>query len=204
MSERTTDDGVSPETQGPEAAARPIRPGRPASGPLTVSRPELLVGGSDRTFRKLVHDFFAFNARHETIRNGHARRIGLAGIEYTILISIARLSQEGTVNVKTLADHLHVSTGFVTNTTRKLQEFGLVEKTQDDKDRRRTNLTVTGEGRRRLERLAPRQREVNDVEFGALTAEEFRLLARILERLVDSAEEAVALQAGLDSSDGPD
>ena len=202
MSERITDGGLSAETQGTEAA--PSRRRRAGPVPLTVARKELLVDGSDQMFRKLVHDFFAFNARHETIRNGHARRIGLAGIEYTILISIARLSQEATVNVKTLADHLHVSTGFVTNTTRKLQELGLVEKTQDDKDRRRTNLTVTNEGRLRLERLAPRQREVNDVEFGALSAEEFRLLARIVERLVDSAEQAVGLQAYLDSADGSD
>jgi DNA-binding MarR family transcriptional regulator len=202
MSERITDDGMPagpPGAEAPEGAARRRRSGEV---PLTVSRAELLVDGNDQAFRKLVHDFFAFNARHETIRNGHARRIGLAGIEYTILISIARLSQEATVNVKTLADHLHVSTGFVTNTTRKLQELGLVEKTQDEKDRRRTNLTVTDEGRRRLERLAPRQRRVNDVEFGGLTAEEFRMLARVVERLVDSAEQAVGLQAYLDSSDG--
>lgn len=168
--------------------------------PLTVSREELLVNGTDQAFRQLVHDIFAFNARHEAIRAGHARRIGLAGIEYTILISVARLSRDGDVNVKTLADHLHVSTGFVTNVTRKLQTLGLVQKTTDAADRRRTVLTVTRKGRDSLSELAPFQRQVNDVEFGSLTADDFRQFSRIVSALVDSSEQAVNLQRYLEGA----
>ena len=168
--------------------------------PLTVSRDELLVNGTDQAFRQLVHDIFAFNARHEAIRAGHARRIGLAGIEYTILISVARLSRDGDVNVKTLADHLHVSTGFVTNVTRKLQTLGLVQKTTDAADRRRTVLTVTRKGRDSLAELAPFQRQVNDVEFGSLTADDFRQFSRIVSALVDSSEQAVNLQRYLEGA----
>src|SRR5258708_28395697 len=54
--------------------------GPKGSIPLTVSRPELLSGGTDRDFRRLVHNTFAFMARHEAVRDGHARPIGLAGI----------------------------------------------------------------------------------------------------------------------------
>src|SRR5467141_2097149 len=86
-------------------AARPRSETRPRSGkatfPLTTSRPQLLVGGRDRDFRHLVHGLFGFAAHHERIRSGHARVIGLAGIEYTVLISIAHLSLDGDVNVKT-------------------------------------------------------------------------------------------------------
>src|ERR1700677_4529378 len=84
------------------------RPARPAL-PLTVSRRELLDDGTDRDFRRMVHNIFAFTARHEAIRDGHARQIGLAGIEYTILISIGHLGLDGdvNVNVKAVADHLH-------------------------------------------------------------------------------------------------
>jgi len=48
---------------------------RHASPPVTVSRPELLVNGSDRQFRRLVHGLFGFLARHEAIRRGHATNI---------------------------------------------------------------------------------------------------------------------------------
>jgi len=169
------------------------------SNPLTVSREELLVGGHDQLFRKLVHDLFAFNARHEAIRAGHAKRIGLAGIEYTILISVARLSRGSNVNVKTLADHLHVSTGFVTNVTKKLQDMGLLQKSVDPNDKRRTVLTVTEEGRRGLAKLAPYQRQVNDVEFGSLTKDDFQRLSSIISGLVSSSERAVKLQRYLET-----
>ena len=168
--------------------------------PLTVSRTELLVEDNDSMFRKLVHDFFAFNSRHETIRAGHARRIGLAGIEYTILISVARLSINANVNVKTLADHLHVTTGFVANTTNKLQRMGLLRKTPDAEDRRRIILSITKKGRRDLELLAPWQRQVNDVELGSLTTEDFQNLCRIIETMVRSSEKAVNLQRYLEST----
>ena len=169
------------------------------SVPLTISRDALLVDGGDQVFRKLVHAFFAFNVRHEMIRDGHAKRIGLAGTEYTILISIAHLSLDGAVNVKSVAEHLHVTTGFITNTTRKLQNRGLVEKTQDQTDKRKTILTVTAKGLALLEELAPFQRQVNDAEFGSLSREDFLRLSEAIERLVASSENAIALQADLAS-----
>jgi MarR family transcriptional regulator, organic hydroperoxide resistance regulator len=162
--------------------------------PLTVTRPELLNDGTDRDFRKLVHNIFAFMARHETIRDGHARQIGLAGVEYTILISIGHLGLDGDVNVKTIADHLHMSGAFVTTVTSKLQTLGLVEKTQDSVDRRRISLAITEKGKALLRKLAPYQREINDVEFGPLSREDFQSVSRILEALIDSSDKAFALQ----------
>lgn len=162
--------------------------------PLTVSRAELLNNGTDRDFRRLVHNIFAFMARHETIRDGHAREIGLAGIQYTILISIGHLGLEGAVNVKTIADHLHTSGAFVTTVTSKLQTLGLVEKTPDAADRRRISLAITEKGKALLRQLAPYQREINDVEFAPLSKEQFQSLSKMLEELIESSDKAVALQ----------
>lgn len=162
--------------------------------PLTVSRPELLVSGSDAEFRKLVHNLFGFFALHERIRAGHARTMGLAGIEYTVLISILHLSAKGAVNVKTVADHLHLSGAFITTTTRKLLQLGLIHKTMDMADRRRVTLTVSRKGRAALETLAPTQRRINDVEFGCLGRDEFRALNGLLERLIQCGDRAVTLQ----------
>jgi DNA-binding MarR family transcriptional regulator len=174
---------------------RRAEPGSSRGGlPLTVTRPELLNDGTDRDFRKLVHNIFAFMARHETIRDGHARQIGLAGVEYTILISIGHLGLDGDVNVKTIADHLHMSGAFVTTVTSKLQTIGLVEKTQDSVDRRRISLAITENGKALLRKLAPYQREINDVEFSPLNREDFQAVSRILAALIDSSDKAFALQ----------
>jgi DNA-binding MarR family transcriptional regulator len=184
----------------PRSALKPAllaprsRKARATEFPLTVSRPELLVGGRDREFRHLVHGLFGFAAHHERIRAGHARVIGLAGIEYTVLIAIAHLSQDGDVNVKTVADHLYLSGAFITSVAGRLVQRGFVLKKIDTADRRRVTLTVSGRGRAALEKLAPTQRQVNDVEFGSLSREEFELLTAILDRLIDSGARAVALQ----------
>ncbi len=175
--------------------SRRAEPSNARSGlPLTITRPELLNDGTDRDFRKLVHNIFAFMARHETIRDGHARQIGLAGVEYTILISIGHLGLDGDVNVKTIADHLHMSGAFVTTVTSKLQTLGLVEKTQDSVDRRRISLAITEKGKALLRKLAPYQREINDVEFSPLSRDDFQAVSRILEALIDSSDKAFALQ----------
>jgi DNA-binding MarR family transcriptional regulator len=188
----------SPPAPTSEPARRPGKVEKPRL-PLTVSRPELLIGGSDREFRHLVHGLFGFLARHEKIRAGHARTIGLVGIEYTVLISIAHLSIDGDLSIKRVADHLHLSGAFITSTVRRLVQLGLVHKRPDQDDRRRVTLTVSAKGHALLEQLAPKQRQINDIEFGCLSREEFRLLLGIVDRLIESGDSAVALQAYLSS-----
>jgi DNA-binding MarR family transcriptional regulator len=180
----------------PRSELKPVAAPRKARQrlPLTTSRPELLVGGRDREFRHLIHALFGFAAHHERIRAGHAKVIGLAGIEYTVLISIAHLSQDGDVNVTAVADHLYLSGAFITAVTGKLMRLGLIDKKAVAADRRRVTLTVSAQGRAALEKLAPMQRKVNDAEFGSLTRAEFQMLTGIVDRLIESGARAVALQ----------
>lgn len=180
--------------RGRPAPARKTSRNKGLSLPLTTSRPELLSGGRDRQFRHLVHALFGFAAHHERIRVGHARIIGLAGIEYTVLIAIAHLSQDGDVNVKSVADHLYLSGAFITAVAGRLLRRGLIHKASDAGDRRRVSLSVSEKGRAALDRLAPLQRRVNDVEFGCLNRQEFDTLTDLVDRLIDSGARAVALQ----------
>jgi len=176
------------------------RSARSEGMPMTISRPELIVKGSDKKFRELVHNLFGFLARHEGIRSGHARVIGLAGIEYTVLIAIAHLSRDADVNVKSVADHLHLSGAFITSTAQRLFKLGLIHKTIDSADRRRVTLTISGKGRSALEQLAPVQRRVNDVEFACLSRAEFKALNELMKRLIQCGDQAVALQNYLRSA----
>jgi MarR family transcriptional regulator, organic hydroperoxide resistance regulator len=175
------------KTKKPSASAAP-------KAALTISRPEMLVNGSDQEFRRLVHSLFGFFSRHQTIREGHAAVIGLAGIEYTTLISIRHLAALGDVHVRAVADHLYLSGAFVTAVTNKLMAKGLIEKASHPVDRRRLSLTVTARGAELLERLAPTQTMVNDVQFDCLSAKEFHQLLDMTQRLVDSGDRAIALQ----------
>jgi MarR family transcriptional regulator, organic hydroperoxide resistance regulator len=161
--------------------------------PATVSRKQLLVDGSDDTFRNFIHRLLAFSERVEAVRNGFADFIGLSGIQYTALVSIAHLERDNDVSVNALATHLHLSGAFVTTITNQLAALGHIRKSKDKKDRRRMCLVTTPGGRRLLETLAPVQRLVNDQLFEALTAKEFRDLAARMQSLVECGDQAVAL-----------
>ena len=164
------------------------------SAPLTVTRKELLDRGNDRQFRELVHAFFAFQARHETIRDGHAGYIGLAGVQYTLLIAVGHLEVEGEVTASTLCDHLRVSSAFIAVEIAKLVDRGFVTKVRDPNDARRLLLRTTPAGYALLAKLAPLQSQVNNVEFGRLTRKDFRDLHRIMNLLIENCDAALALQ----------
>lgn len=162
---------------------------------LTATSPNLLVDGSDAEFRRLVHAFFAFLARHEAVRSGHAEYIGLVGIEYTMLISIGHLStNEGPVSINRLASHLYLSGPFVTTVINRLVKGGLVRKKADPDDGRKVRLTLTDSARQRLADLAPAQRQVNDIQFASLGPGDMSYLLKLLHGLIEGSDRALKLQ----------
>lgn len=172
--------------------------------PLTITRPELLVDGSDFEFRRLIHALFGFLGRHETVRAGHAERIGLPAVDYTAMVSIRQLAaREGEVTVGRLADHLYLSGAFVTAITKRLAKKGYIRKRPDTADRRRVFLEVTEAGDNLLAEVAPVQRLVNDIQFDCLSAEEFHQLINVIERLINSTERAIQYQSYLRATAQP-
>jgi MarR family transcriptional regulator, organic hydroperoxide resistance regulator len=157
--------------------------------------------GTDAQFRHFIHDFLAFAARVDQCRAGFGKRLGMSGIAYTSLISIAHLEGEEGVGVTAVAEHLHLSGAFVTIEVSKLVKAGLVKKRINNSDRRRVLLTVTPKGRKMLDDLAVIQAPVNDALFERLSADDFARLSSILARLVACGDQAVGLLAFLTARD---
>lgn len=169
---------------------------------LTVSRPELLTDGSDTKFRELVHTLLAFSVRLESVRQEFGAHIGLSGIQYTILVSIAHLQGDNGIGVKAIAKHLALSGAFVTIEVGKLVKLDLITKRTNPEDRRRVLLTTTAKGDALLHSLAPVQRDVNDVIFEPLTAESFDALLPLSKNLLASCDNALSLAQYLTGSKG--
>jgi DNA-binding MarR family transcriptional regulator len=159
----------------------------------TVSKPELIVSGDDAQFRRFIHDFLAFSARVDQCRAGFGRRLGISGVAYTTLISIFHLQDDEGVGVSRIAEHLHLSGAFVTIEVSKLVKEKLVDKQVNKDDRRRVLLTVTPKGRKLLDELTTLQAPVNDALFDCLSANEFKVLASMMSRLVACGDRAVSL-----------
>lgn len=112
---------------------------------------------------------------------------------YTILISIGHLEQGQNVEVNTIAKHLHLSGAFVTIETGKLAKLGYVEKLSNPNDRRRVMMSVTASGRALLGKLAPIQRDVNDVLFECIERERLQDLNGLVSNLIDCGDRAASL-----------
>lgn len=177
---------------------------RPAIANTTITRPEMMPDGTDADFRHLVHDLLAFSSRLQEIRASFGAYIGLTGIQYTLLISIRHLDDGEGVGVKSLAEHLSLSSSFVTIETKKLIAKGLLAKRTDEIDRRRVRLTISSQGGSLLERLRPMQQQVNDALFSSLDAAGFKKLGKMASVLKDDAERALDLAGYLSRSDVDD
>ena len=101
----------------------------------TVSKPQLLVDGNDHTVRSFIHDFLAFSAIVSDIRAGFGERLGMTGIAYTTLISIAYLQGRAGIGVNAVAEHLHLSGAFITTEVATFVRAGLVHKGVNAKDK---------------------------------------------------------------------
>ncbi len=159
----------------------------------TVTKPELMPGGTDSRFRSFIHNFLAFSARVDQCRSGFGEQLGISGIAYTTLISIAHLQEEEGVGVSRIAEHLHLSGAFVTIEVSKLVKAELVRKRTNKTDRRRVLLTVTPKGRKLLDGLVTVQAPINDALFDCLSAAEFEQLSSMMARLVPCGDQAISL-----------
>jgi len=76
-----------------------------------------------------------------------------------------------------------------------------VNKRRAQDDKRLVSVTLTTKAIELLDSIADLRQRVNDVQFGSLTQQEFRMLVPLIERLVQDAERALALLNFLSKED---
>ena len=163
----------------------------PYAPPPSVSVPNLLRGGHDRTFQKLVFDFFTISARIEQVRVHFASRMGISGPQYSVLRAVAALQDSDGVSIGVVAEHLHVTSTFITVQSGVLAQRGLLKKREDLTDRRISRLSLTLNGERLVDAIVNEVRSINNVFFGVLRRKEFDALSAIMKKLVGSSRAAI-------------
>jgi DNA-binding MarR family transcriptional regulator len=161
---------------------------------LTISLPGLLEGGSDDAFRQLVQDMLSMSARLQAIRDMFGSIAGITGPQYSMLIAIAHMQKRGIpVTVGGLGEHLHVSGTFITAESKKLEQAALLAKNANPADRRSIVLTLTDRGSALIDSVRATVRAGNDEIFRGVSADDFRVLRRVMAGLVPALDDALAL-----------
>ena len=165
--------------------------------PATVSKPELLDsdGRSDRGFRQLLYDFSVLGAHLEFARAYLASQLDLTSPQYNIVMIIAQYQGAMGVSVSEVAQHLHVSTAFITSQVQRLEEERLVSRRQNPKDGRSVLLRLSAAGEQKVLQIGSKRLLVNDHLFRGLSGRDFHHLARTVASLIgDFAETTKMLQ----------
>ena len=166
---------------------------------FTITRPETLINGDDRTFREVIHAIQVYAGQIQEVRNRLATQLGLSGSQYTVLSAIHTRQGAIGVSITDIAEYLHLSGAFITIEVNRLVAARLVTKVADRDDRRRVRVSLTAAAKRQLEELRIIQAPINDALFADLSEPQFRALAQTMQRLVINGDHAIALADFLDS-----
>ena len=160
--------------------------------PPTTTLEPLFVDGSDREFRRFIYRLLTMSARIDRLRERIGKLIGLNGFQCHIVMIVAELDGVEPVSVAAVAEMLHTSGAYVTMETGKLQRAGLIEKRPNPDDRRGVLLSLTGEGRRRIEAMSGHLRAINDVLFADFGSEDFEAFNGLVARMLWTTPAALA------------
>jgi DNA-binding MarR family transcriptional regulator len=104
------------------------------------------------------------------------------GFSKSHILILAYLHSEGPKRPSAIAEKLKVTTGGVTVLTTKLANAGLIEKTQNETDRRASQIHITEAGIELLDRSRQQVENLFDHLFGMLTEDEIQTLQNIFDK----------------------
>lgn len=170
---------------------RKVRPAR-FSPPLTISSPELLIGGSDDQFREVVYLFVKILGRFISCREAFGGSINLTGSQFAVLVGVAYRQGENGVTVKELSRHVQLAPTHVTTEVGRLNHKGLLDKKMGTEDRRSVLVSLTPDGEAAVASVASFCRRINDLLFDGVTATELAAARATFEKLSRNSEYALA------------
>ena len=159
--------------------------------PLSISRPALLPNHSDAAFRRLIYRMIITQSRLLEIRKRIAMRVGVSGAQYPMLMAILRLGGKSGVSISQLADYLEVTGPHITGEIKRLVAAGYVRKSPNPRDQRGVHVRLSSLGRKRLLAAFDHIRQINDILFDGVSAEEFKVLSRFNQKFMATTSAAL-------------
>jgi MarR family transcriptional regulator, lower aerobic nicotinate degradation pathway regulator len=116
---------------------------------------------------------------------------GLATADHGVLVALADF---GALSQQQLADRLDADKSHVVRLIDQLQGRELITRASDPTDRRRHRIELTPAGRKLVRVITPITEDIEAAHLKSLSAAERRTLATLLQRVLESQDEARAAQ----------
>ena len=99
-------------------------------------------------------------------------------------VFILELIRTGITSSTDLAQHLQVSTSAVSQLLNKLDNQGYIERTINQKNRRKIEITLAMKSIQYFEQITLLEKEINENIYGQLPKEDLEALSTILKKLI--------------------
>jgi DNA-binding MarR family transcriptional regulator len=163
------------------------------SPPITISRSEFLVDGSDSEFRTNIYALQFCAGRLFACREAFGRKIHLTPNQFVVLMSVARTQIDEGITIKELAEHASLASTHVTTEVGRLVEEGLLKKSPGKKDKRQVLVSLTSKGVDTIERVSSTIQQVNDMLFRGIDAKSFQIVGRVVRKIAENSRDALRL-----------
>jgi DNA-binding MarR family transcriptional regulator len=159
-------------------------------GPAEGTGLESSAGKNQDVVRRFTWAIAAISVHLEELRYFWAKKLGISGPQWMILMALADMDQADGVPVNAVSKKLHVDSSFVTTQSKLLEKKGFVRRKSSSEDARIVQMSLTDKTYKHLANLAAQQESLNEFIFAEFDG-------RALEELTDKL---VALQRRLEKA----
>lgn len=156
--------------------------------PLTISRGDFLRSGRDDHFRETIYILVRGLERLIACREAFGRHLGLTASQFTVLVGTAYRQGDQGVTIRDLAAHISLAQTHVTTEVGRLIRRGLLVKRPNAADGRSVLVSLTSEGETAVEAVSPLVREVNDILFEGISAQDMEAARGFMLKLLANSE----------------
>jgi len=160
--------------------------------PVTISRKDFLVQGSDAEFRRSIYAMVQSVGRLLACRDAFGKELDLTPSQFVVLMGVAHAQGSGGVTIRELADHVALASTHVTTEVRRLEEAGLLVKRPSPVDKRSVRVFLQTRGEQEVARVAPFIRLINDVLFEDIDPDALKTAQAVARQLILNSESALA------------
>lgn len=160
-----------------DKSARPASPKLAKDSQLPTPSKEYM------TYRQIIWDIISINSNFEDMRRHWAKKFGVTGPQWAIMLAINDLDKGGGVPVGEVSVKIHAVSTFVTTQTKLLEQKGLLKRISSTTDARVVLMSLSDRARKEISKYFGRWGDLHSFIFADFDAAALRDMKQKLEFL---------------------
>ena len=147
------------------------------------------------TYRQIIWDLISINSNFEDMRRHWAKKFGVSGPQWSIMLAINDMDKGGGVPVGEVSAKIHAVSTFVTTQTKLLEQQGLLKRVSSTTDARVVLLSLSDRARKEIAKYFGQWGDLHGFifsDFDAAALRDIKQQLELLKRRTDIASRRTA------------